>query len=173
MPGLEGSRIVSEEIRSEDLDWQNAEVHEPSTAIVVMPETGVVVNLDSEREISIAYRELKALKERVIEAEKILRDALRVRGEVLATKTFHIEGVGKVELRGGSRVDFPDPQALEEELRAVGCPEDVIREIVVEQVTWKVDGNRARRAAGANPVYAEIIERHKRVTDPLPSVHMT
>lgn len=148
-------------------------VEEPGTEIAIMPLTGVVVNLESEREIAIAYKDLRELKDKVLEAERLLKEALRYRSEALGTKTFHIEGVGKVELRGGTRVDWPDPQALEEELREVGCPEDVIREIVVEQITWKVDGNRARRAAGANPVYAEVIEKHKRVTEPLPSVHMT
>ena len=146
---------------------------EPGTEIAIMPLTGVVVNLESEREIAIAYKDLRELKDKVLEAERLLKEALRYRSEALGTKTFHIEGVGKVELRGGSRVEWPDPQALEEELRGAGCPEDVIREIVVEQVTWKVDGNRARRAAGANPVYAEIIERHKKTVEPLPSVHMT
>lgn len=138
-----------------------------------MPASGVLVNLRDEREIAIAYRDLKKLKEQVAEAERILREAMRERSEVLATKTFHIDGVGKVELKGSTRVDFPDPHALEEDLRGVGCPEDVIREIVVETVTWKVDGNRARRAAGANPAYAEVIERHKRTIEPLPSVLIT
>ena len=145
---------------------------DPGMALV-LPTSGVVVNLGDEREIAIAMRDLLSLKEAVREAERVLREAMRARSEVLATKTFHIDGVGKVELRGSTRVEFPDPQALEDDLRAVGCPEDVIREIVVEQVTWKVDGNRARRAAGANPAYAEVIERHKKVTEPLPSVHIT
>ena len=148
------------------------EVIEPGSALV-LPASGVLVNLEDEREIAIAYRDLRELKDKVLEAERILREAMRYRSEVLATKTFHIEGVGKVELRGSTRIDWPDPQALENDLREVGCPEDVIREIVVEQVTWKVDGNRARRAAGANPAYAAVIEKHKRVTEPLPSVHIT
>lgn len=145
---------------------------DPGMALV-LPASGVLVNLADEREIAIAYRDLRKLKEQVAEAERILREAMRARSEVLATKTFHIDGLGKVELRGGTRVEWPDPQALEEDLRGVGCPEDVIREIVVEQITWRVDGNRARRAAGANPAYAEVIERHKRVTEPLPSVLIT
>ena len=145
---------------------------EPGMALV-LPATGILVNLADEREITIAYRDLKDLKEKVLDAERVLREAMRARSEVLATKTFHIDGVGKVELRGSTRVDWPDPQALEEDLRGVGCPEEVIREIVVEQVTWKVDGNRARRAASANPAYAEVIESHKRVTEPLPSILIT
>jgi hypothetical protein len=140
---------------------------------LVLPASGVLVNLEDEREIAIAYRDLKKLKDQVLDAERVLREAMRYRSEILATKTFHIDGVGKVELKGTTRVDYPDPQALEEELREAGCPEEVIREIVVEQVSWKVDGTRARRAAGANAAYAEIIERHKRTVEPLPSVHIT
>lgn len=145
---------------------------DPGMALV-LPASGVIINLASETEISMAYRDLRKLKEQVIDAERVLREALRARSEVLATKTFHIDGVGKVELRGSTRVEWPDPQALENDLREVGCPEDVIREIVVEQITWKVDGNRARRAAGANPEYAAVIEKHRIVTEPLPSIHIS
>lgn len=148
------------------------EVVEQSSALV-LPASGILVNLEDEREIAVAYRDLKKLKDQVMDAERILRDAMRYRSEALGTKTFHLDGIGKVELRGGQRVDWPDPQALENDLREVGCPEDVIREIIVEQVTWKVDGNRARRAAAANPVYEKVIESHKVTTTPLPSVHIT
>lgn len=150
-----------------------SDVVEETSQALVLPQSGVLVNLQDEREIAIAWKDLRTLKDQVLEAERILKEAMRERSYVLATKTFHIEGVGKVELRGGTRVDWPDPLAVESDLRKVGCPEDVIREIVVEQITWKVDGNRARRAASANPTYAEVIEKHKRVTEPLPSVHIT
>ena len=39
-------------------------------------------------------------------------------------------------------------------------PEERIRDIVTETVTYAVVASAAKRAAAANPVYAAIIERH-------------
>lgn len=144
------------------------ELESESTAIV-LPASGVLVNLESEKEVAIAYRDLRELKIAIAQAERRLKEALVERSQVLATKTFHIEGVGKVELRGDSRVEY-DAKEVEDGLRALGCPEEVIREIVVETITYKVDGNRARRAASANPDYARVIESAKTVVETLPSV---
>lgn len=136
---------------------------------IVLPVSGVLVNLEDEREVAIAYRELRELKNQINQAERRLREALAERSHVLATKTFYIDGVGKVELRGDTKVEY-DAKEIEDGLRELGCPEDVIREIVIETVTYKVDGNRARRAAGANPEYARVIENARTVVETLPSV---
>lgn len=141
---------------------------ETSNALVV-PGSGILVNLNSEKEVALAYRDLRELKTAVNEVDRRLREAMAARSSVLATKTFYIEGVGKVELSASTRVEY-DAQMVEDGLRALDCPEDVIREIVVEQVTYKVDGNRARRAAAANPEYAAIIDQAKRVVETLPYI---
>jgi hypothetical protein len=148
-----------------------SEFESDSTAIV-LPASGVLVNLESEKEVAIAFRDLRELKTAISQAERRLKEALLERSHVLATKTFHIEGVGKVELRGSERVEY-DAKEVEDGLRALGCPEEVIREIVVETVTYKVDGNRARRAAAANPEYARVIENARTVVETLPSVLIT
>ena len=145
---------------------------EPGSALV-LPASGVLVNLEDEREIAIAYRDLKALKDQVTEAERILREAMRYRSEVLATKTFHIEGVGKVELQGGQRTDWPDPQHSRRTCARWDARRQSSARSSSRQVTWRVDGNRARRAAGANSRYAAVIDRHRKITEPLPSVHIT
>lgn len=144
---------------------------QPTTDLVVRP-LGLVVDLDDERQVTIAYRDLRELKEAVLDAERRLKEALKEASLRLGTKTFYLDGVGKVELRGGERVEY-DAKEVEDGLRDLGCPEDVIREIVIEQVTWKVDGNRARRAASANPDYARVIEGARRTVETLPSVLIT
>lgn len=139
---------------------------------LVLPQTGVLVNLEDEREVAVAYRDLNRLKLQIQEAERVLRQALAARSAVLATKTLYIEGVGKVELRGNTVIEY-DPKEIEDGLRALGCPEETIREIVVETISYKVDGNRARRAASANPEYARVIEGARRVVEKIPTISIS
>ena len=144
---------------------------EPGTSLV-LPQSGVLVDLADERQVTMAYQDIKSLKDAVMDADRRLREALKEISTVKGSKTFYIDGLGKVELRGGDRTEY-DAMAVEEGLRELGCPEDVIREIVVETISYKVDGNRARRAASANPDYARVIEGARRTVETLPSVLVT
>lgn len=89
-------------------------------------------------------------------------------------------GENVIELPDGSRVAVKrnydihwDAQKLEDELRAAGMPEERIREIVVEEVTYSVKATEANKAAKANPDYALAVgaarsEVEKRATISLP-----
>ena len=144
---------------------------EQSQALVI-PTTGVVVNLDSEREVAIAYRDVKELRYALNDIDRRLRQAMAERKKILGTGTFYIEGVGKVEVKGDSETEW-DIVALETGLKDVGCPEEIIKEIVKPVTTYKVDAARANRAAKANPEYARVIEDAKIIREKLPSVSVT
>lgn len=139
---------------------------------IVLPQSGELINLEDERQVALAYREVAALDRKLYEAKIRLREALGERARVLGTKTMYIDGVGKVEVRGGEVRKY-DEMAIESELRKANCPEEIIREIVVEIVSWQVDAKRAARAARANPEYAEIIARHTTVVEKTPSISIT
>jgi hypothetical protein len=141
---------------------------EPSNALVI-PTSGVLVNLENEREVAIAFRDLRKVRDELTHIDRILREALVARAELTGTKTFHIDGVGKIQIKGDTIVEY-DAAAVEDGLRDLGCPENIIREIVKETITYKVDGNRARRAAAANPEYAKVIEAARTVYQKPPTV---
>lgn len=141
---------------------------EPAQELVLV-HTGEVVDLTDENQVALAYREVDQLDRQLMQAKVRLREALAERSKILGTKTFHVPEIGKVEVRGGQETRY-DEQTLERELREAGCPEEIIREIIVETVSWKVDGRRASRAAKANPEYAEILERNTQVIEKLPSI---
>jgi hypothetical protein len=122
--------------------------------------------------VAKAYRDVAELDRKLYEAKTQLRMALGERAKVLGTKTIYIEGVGKFEVKGSERKEY-DPEAIERELREAGCPEEVLREIVVEQVSWRVDAVRASRAARANPEYAAIITKHTHITEQTPRISIT
>ena len=139
---------------------------------LVLPHSAELINLEDERQVAAAFREVKELKARIAEADRRLREALAESARVRGTKTFYVDGVGKIEVKGAEKIEYL-PDVIENGLRELGCPEDTIREIVVETVSYKVDGHRAKRAASANPEYAEVIERARVVRETLPSVQIT
>lgn len=145
---------------------------EPGTELV-LAHSGQLVNLEDVTDVAKAYQEVKDIRNRLIEADRLLRDALAAHAKIQGTKTVFIEGVGKFEVKGGEIVDWIDPLALAEALRSAGMPESVVNEIVVEKVDYKVDGRRAARAAKANPEYGEIIERAKRTIERTPTISIT
>lgn len=149
-----------------------AEVEVEYSTALVLAHTGELVDLTDERQVAKAYRDVQDIQRKLAEANRQLREALVERAAVLGTKTIYMDGIGKVELKGGQEVAY-DELAIEEDLRKLGCPEEVIREIVKETVTYKVDGRRAKSAAAANPEYGKVIESHKVVIEKLPTVSIT
>lgn len=139
---------------------------------LMVPHTGVLIDLADEQAVAGTYRDLKDLGDRIAAAQRDLRRALAELSALKGTKTLYVEGVGKVELSGDTEVEY-DAREVEEGLRALGCPEETIREIVVETVSYKVDGNRAKRAAAANPEYARVIEAARSVREKLPYVRIS
>lgn len=134
----------------------------PSTELAV-PGIFEVVSLDDARAVAVALESLKDLRRQMRLAEAELTRALIYESQRQGTKTLHMEGV-KVVLKGGSITTY-DAEAIETELREAGMPEDSIRLVVKETVSYVVDGVRAKAAASANPAYAKIIERHKTITE--------
>jgi len=55
-------------------------------------------------------------------------------------------------------------------LRAAGMPEDRIREVVVEEVSWTVAAVKANQAARANPEYAAAVDRARQVVETRPTI---
>lgn len=131
---------------------------EPSAgAALVIPGVGQVVNLEDVRECAQALDALRGFEEQIKEAKAVLTDAILEESRRLGAKTIYVDGVGRVEVRGGTQTLY-DAQALEEALRELGCPEERIRDAIKEEVTYKVDGRVVKQLAAANEEYAAAVE---------------
>jgi hypothetical protein len=133
----------------------------PSVDLVPLPHTGEIIDLNSTEQVAKAYREIRDLEGRVREVKTLLADALVARSSIEGKRTLHVEGVGKVEVKGATETVW-DATALRRDLLEAGMPEERVAEIVVSTVEYKVSAAEARKAASANETYAAIIERHKR-----------
>lgn len=131
---------------------------------LAIPGTGQVVSLDNEVECAQALSAVRAFESQIREAKNILTSAIVERSQVLGTKTIHLPDGTKAEIRGGPESTY-DHMEIEENLRALGMPENRIREIIVEEISYKVSVREAKRAAGANESYASVIENAKQVNE--------
>lgn len=134
-----------------------------------MPASGEVVDLNDVRSVARAYRSVIDLERDLRSAKGLLREALLAQSEMIGKRTMHLEGLGKVEVKGGTETIY-DAQAIKRELLEAGMPPERVREIVIETVDYKVSAVEAKKAASANAAYAEIIERHRQTFAKTPSV---
>jgi hypothetical protein len=100
------------------------------------------------------------LKRRIDDEIGAATDFLLEQSRREGTKTFHT-AAGDVSLSGGPTVEY-DAHTLEELLREAGCPEDRIRAVVKEEITYKVDRAVLRQLVAANPDYAAAADLAKR-----------
>lgn len=135
---------------------------------IILPVTGEIIDRADPVACGNALVELRNHKAMIQAAERELADAIIEQSTRLGTKTVRL-GRGKAIIKGGRETVY-DPEKLEAGLRRAGMPEDRIREIVLETVTYRVAAVEAKRAAGANPVYARLVKRHSTVVEKRPSV---
>ncbi len=135
---------------------------------IALPD-GQFLDLSDIGSVARAYDDLQRLKTMVREAEGRLKDVLIQHSSDLGHKTFTLEGIAKVEIKGGSERRY-DAQGLKRALKEAGMPESRIKEIVRETIEYKVAAVEANRAAKANDKYAEIIAKHSTVEKKNPSV---
>jgi hypothetical protein len=141
---------------------EGADMSEMTTEVVILPASGEQIDLNDLAQVCRAFQSVKEIESQLREAKGVLRDAVLHHSSLLGSKTMHVAGGGKVEVKGGTVTQY-DAESIETDLRAAGMPEERIREIVVETVTYSVKAAEAKKAASANPVYAEIIARHRQV----------
>lgn len=130
---------------------------------LVVPGIGELVSLDDEDQCASALVALREFEQHVRDAKAALTMAIAERGRVLGTQTLTLEDGRKVVIKGGTDVQY-DAAEVEEGLRELGMPEERIREVVVEEISYKVSAKEAKRAAAANEDYAVVIEGARRET---------
>lgn len=145
-----------------------SEEHIPGMELMV-PGIGEVVLLDDAKAVALALATVRSLEWELRSVKTELTRALVHASEIEGTKTLHLEGGVKATVKSGSEVVY-DAEEIALGLREAGMSEERISQIVKEVVTYKVDANQAKQAAGANPAYAEVIEANKRVEEKPPYV---
>jgi len=129
-------------------------------AEIMLPLTGELVSLAEPVQVCRALDQVRELKRQLDHVRAVLEDALRLESERQGTKTLHLGELTAV-VSGGEKVEY-DFQELAYELLRLGLPEQRVGELIIQTVTYRVDQRVAKQLAGANPRYADAIERHSR-----------
>lgn len=138
---------------------------EPTAAgTLVVPGTGEVVDLDDYRSCAFALDSIRDIEANLREIKSELNRAIRSEAERQGTRTLELPDGRKAVISGGVETVY-DPERLEHGLREAGMPEDRIREIIEETVTYKVKAVEAKRAAAANSEYAYIVDSCRTETE--------
>ena len=124
---------------------------------------GELVNLEDGAQCARAIDAIRDLEWQLRAAKQELTRALVHASQQAGSKTLRYEGVEAV-VKGGTATEY-DADSVYLDLLAAGMSEERAGEIVVETVTRKVSAAEAKRAAAANPAYAEAISRHTRVVE--------
>lgn len=144
-----------------------SELEVRESEVLALP-NGVVVSLQEPRECAIALDDLRQLEQRVKEAKRILSDAIAEESKRQGSKTLHFDGVD-AEVKTSQRLVW-DVERLEKGLRELGMPEERIRTIITETVTYDVKAVEANRAARANPEYADLVGSCRTEIETNPSI---
>lgn len=142
---------------------------ETGTELVVLPTTGEIISLDDPAACCQALEDIRDLEHRLKTLKTMLTEAVAAESARVGSKTLTLPGGLTATVRSGEKVVW-DAQALEADLRALGMPEERIREIVVEEVSYTVQAVEAKRAASANPDYAAAVEAARSTLEGRPSV---
>ncbi len=141
----------------------------PERRELAVPGTGELVDLNDEQSCARALATVRDFESELREVKGILTGAIVERSKVLGSKTIPLED-GRVATVSTDREVVYDAEAIEQAFRELGMPEERIREIVEETVTYKVKAVEAKRAAGANPEYDRVLKENARDVDKTPYV---
>jgi hypothetical protein len=134
---------------------------ELATTSLPIPVTGEVVDLADYQSCARALDSIRDIEYQLRTAKAALSDAIAQEAARRGVKSLELGDGRKAVVGGGTTVEY-DAEQMEIGLRTAGMPEDRIREIVEETVTYKVKAGEAKRAAGANPDYAVVVDACRR-----------
>lgn len=135
---------------------------------LVVPGVGEVVNLTDTRQVALALDTVRDLERQLREVKAELTNAIVYASKIEGSKTLHLPGL-TATIKSGTSVEY-DAEEIETGLREAGMPEERIREIVKETITYSVNATRAKQAAAANEAYATVIETNRREVEKAPYV---
>lgn len=134
---------------------------------LVVPLTGEVVSLDDPAHCAKVMREVRDIEGKLRELKSYLGEALLEESRRQGTKTLHFPGL-EVKINTPTEISW-DYEVLSE-LQQAGLPEERFDDLVMTEVTYRVNGSVAKSISASNPVYDEIIQRAQTRIPKSPSV---
>ena len=126
---------------------------------LIVPHSGELISREDTENCVRVLAEIRELEYRLKEAKRDLTFILSSEFSRQGSKTMEV-GDYKAVLQ--TKKDLVWDLEVLEELRALGLPEERMNALIKAEVTYNVNAFEAERIAGANPAYAEVIERARK-----------
>lgn len=124
---------------------------------LAIPGTGEIVDLRDTPACVSALGAIRDYETLIREAKSMLTQAIVDEATKQGIRSIPLPNGDRAEVSPASEIVY-DALVLEEGLREAGMPEERIREIVEETVSYKVKAGEAKKAASANTEYARVVE---------------
>jgi len=119
--------------------------------------TGQVVDLSDPADVARTWTDIREAERQLAEIKGLLRDVLRLEASRQGTKTLHVDEETTVTVKGGPKREW-DYECLAATLRSAGLPEPRLADLIVETVSYRVDGRVANQLRAANPEYGAALD---------------
>ena len=131
--------------------------------------TGEIVDLADADSCAKALAAVREIEAHVREVKGAIIEALSEEAKRRGENVIELSDGSRVQVKRNYEISW-DTEKLENDLMALGMPEERIREIVVQEVTYSVKAVEANKAAKANPEYAKVIESARSETERRPTI---
>ena len=145
-------------------------VEEVTSTELVLP-TGQIINLDDPASCAEALIVVREIESHMKEVKAAIVDRLAEEAKRRGENVFELPDGQRVAVKRNYDVEW-DHVGLEADLRAAGMPEERIREIIPEEVSYSVKAVEANKAAKANPEYAKAVASARSEVDKRPSISL-
>jgi hypothetical protein len=145
-------------------------VTEPSKELVV-PSTGELISIEDPEQCARVLFEISELEGKIKALRYVLRGVMFDESVRVGSKTLHFPDGVTAKISTPTEISW-DYNILAELIEA-GLPGDRFEALVTPEQSFKVNGSIAKELEGANPVYAEIIERARTKVPRSPGVTVT
>lgn len=124
---------------------------------LVVPVTGQIVDLDNPVQVAQVLYDIAEAQDQLKYFKRALVEALEPLRATVGKSTIEL-GDYEVVLSSNAKSEV-DLVLLRELLTELGLPEHRMDELIVQTTTEKLDWSVARQLRGANPVYAEALDK--------------
>lgn len=130
-----------------------------ASSMAIIPTTGEIVPLDDPEKCARALVEIRELERKLRELKRVLGESIVEYSRQQGSKTVRFEGV---TAQVGSFTKTEWDYEILSELVDAGLSEDRFNELVLMEVSYKINGSVANSISRSNENYAEIIRRAKK-----------
>lgn len=127
------------------------------------------VDLNDAVACAVLLDDIRQLEAQLASAKGRLTQAIVERAKTDGVTAYDLPERYRATISKGTRNTIAG-DVLEQRLREAGMPEDRIKAIVVETVSYSVDAKEAKKAAGVNEAYAKALAEATTTHEAQPSV---